>query len=239
MSNDLLELRATDDGSYTLYNPTLNESYHSKFGAATESDQVFLHNSGLFERLCKQQPTSVLEIGFGTGFNFVRSARHTLNQATRLHYTALELHPPDLSLVAELLRQNMPQSNELNEFTLSTLAQLSDSQSVVTAQYKSLVTLTLINADATARDYPEQEFDIIYLDAFSTGNNPALWHSDFLEKLHHATRTDGKLATYCVQRKFRDALSHAGWCWQKLPGPKGKREVLVATPEVKKSKTIF
>ena len=41
-----MQLFKTDDGSYTLINPDHLETYHSKFGALTESDQVYLRNSG-------------------------------------------------------------------------------------------------------------------------------------------------------------------------------------------------
>ena len=78
-----MQLLKTDDGSYTLIDQGLNESYHSKFGALTESDRVYLHNSGVYRRLVDRTPTAILEIGFGTGFNFVHTASHPSQAAVR------------------------------------------------------------------------------------------------------------------------------------------------------------
>ena len=59
--------------------------------------------------------------------------------------------------------------------------------------------------------------------------------SQFFEKLRSAAKPHARLATYCVNGRFRAALTDAGFEWQKLPGPKGKREVLVATLAGRKS----
>ena len=70
-----MQLLKTDDGSCTVVHSDHQETYHSKFGALTESDLVYLRNSGVHQRLAHQQPTAILEIGFGTGFNFVHTAQ--------------------------------------------------------------------------------------------------------------------------------------------------------------------
>ena len=74
-----------------------------------------------------------------------------------------------------------------------------------------------------------QTFHAVYLDAFSHRESPLLWQAPLLKKLRSALRPDGVLATYSVNRPFKDALSEAGFTWQKLPGPAGKREVIIAT----------
>jgi len=75
-----MQLLKTDDGSYTLLDPQQQETYHSRFGALTESDQVYLRNSGVLKRLQSQQPTSVLEIGFGTGTPLNMTVRYNTPQ---------------------------------------------------------------------------------------------------------------------------------------------------------------
>ena len=62
----------TDDGSFTLYNSTLKEHYHSTFGAIQESEHVFIR-SGLESIAKPGKLLSVLEIGFGTGLNALLS----------------------------------------------------------------------------------------------------------------------------------------------------------------------
>ena len=108
--------------------------------------------------------------------------------------------------------------------------QLAAPQTEISLAYDTKTKLQLHRADATTLEWPEKAFDAIYLDAFSKKNNPALWRTEFLQKLHFAARRDAVLATYCVNGEFRASLTKAGFDFQKLPGPKGKREVLVATP---------
>ncbi len=233
-----MQLLKTDDGSYTLLDPDQQETYHSKFGALTESDQVYLHNSGVYQRLQAQQPTSILEIGFGTGFNFVHTAQHALKWNCELHYTACEMLPVSREIALEVLKHNAPEANDLCEFTADAIGSIATAnrpanqppnQSVNLA-LNSRTHLHLHRVDARSHSWPAAAFDAIYLDAFSKKNNPSLWSADFLKKLRAASKPDTRLATYCVNGEFRTALTAAGFSFRKLPGPKGKREVLVATP---------
>lgn len=240
-----MQLHKTEDGSYTLIDPDLQESYHSTFGALTESDQVYLRNSGVYQRLRQQQPTSILEIGFGTGFNFVHTASHAIASNCKLSYTACELAPLDKSDVLRVLYQNSPNNKPLCDFAADLLDQIAPEKSIKTkldtrefdasASFDHQIDLHLIRTDATSHTWPVKAYDAIYLDAFSAKNNPELWSTHFLEKLHRASRPNGVLATYCVNGNFRKALTDSGFTWRKLKGPKGKREVLVATAEPCKS----
>ncbi len=230
MQKNNLQLLATKDGSYTLYDTERQETYHSKFGATAESETVFLHNAGVYKRLTNQQPTAVLEIGFGSGYNFVHTAQHAMTSKCALHYTGLEMRPPPTDLARSLLKSNAPQLVALCDFTCDVLSKALPNSESGDLPFDSLTTLNLVCADALDWALPEGYFDAIYLDAFSIKNNPDLWCKPFLEKLRIATKQGGILATYCVSRSFRDALTSAGYEWQKLPGPKGKREVLTASP---------
>ena len=53
-ANDNLKIVETADGSHTIFLPYLNESYHSNFGAITESECVFFKN-GLNHYIGKQK----------------------------------------------------------------------------------------------------------------------------------------------------------------------------------------
>ena len=58
-----LELVKTIDGSNSLKNLIINDSYHSKYGAINESKHIFINNG--LKRISKKK-IRVLEIGFGT-----------------------------------------------------------------------------------------------------------------------------------------------------------------------------
>ena len=227
MFPDDLKLLTTEDGSYTLYDSELDESYHSTFGARTESDQVYLRNAGVYYRLSLKKPTSVLEIGFGTGYNFVHTALKAIDTGCLLDYTAIEMYPLPSELALKLLNQNAA-NKALAAFTADALTEIISHATDTQTTFGEFIKLSLVYADATQWHPGPKRFDAIYLDAFSKKNNPLLWQSSFLATLKHSLSDDGTLATYCVNRSFREALSESGWHWQKLPGPKGKREVLIA-----------
>ncbi|MFN3189389.1 MAG: tRNA (5-methylaminomethyl-2-thiouridine)(34)-methyltransferase MnmD [Aureliella sp.] len=84
-----------DDGSRTLKNLRLNESYHSGCGAISESLCVYLANSGIASMLAPPQPPNVaparlVEYGFGTGTNFILTAALAEYFGSPLSYCGLE-----------------------------------------------------------------------------------------------------------------------------------------------------
>jgi tRNA U34 5-methylaminomethyl-2-thiouridine-forming methyltransferase MnmC len=98
----MLEIIQTADGSNTIYNSLVGENYHSRHGALQESQHVFV-NSGLIYFLGKNpvDTISILEVGFGTGLNFLLSADECTGRKIHLEYTGIEAYP----LSAEIIKQ--------------------------------------------------------------------------------------------------------------------------------------
>ena len=71
-----LKIIKTEDGSTSLFDDLLKESYHSKFGAINESMHVFI-NAGL-NTIKNLDIVNVLEIGYGTGLNALFGRRSLL-----------------------------------------------------------------------------------------------------------------------------------------------------------------
>ena len=80
----------TADGFDTLYSPVYGQTYPSKHGALIEARHVFLEGSDVAERLAQGLPTRVLEVGFGTGLNFLLTAHRAASVNVPLQYVALE-----------------------------------------------------------------------------------------------------------------------------------------------------
>lgn len=244
----------TRDGSTTLRHPTHQETYHSTFGALTESEAVFLQNSGVSDRLQGGVPTRVLEIGFGTGLNFLVTAAAASKAHCPLHYTSIENDPLPDAVFAELLATNFPDQKNLASSTVAAVRAFKASGSKTAGsiamidgqrpdtgiewaqpradgiQLTALISLSLIIDDALTADIEGDRFDALYLDAFSPQHNPELWTADFLRRMKAQLSTDATLVSYCVSRSFRDSLTDAGFSWRKVAGPPGKREVLIANP---------
>ena len=71
----MLQLVHTADGSKTIFNPEIGETYHSRHGALQEGMHVFL-NAGLRHFLADKNKSElgILEGGLGPGLNFLLSA---------------------------------------------------------------------------------------------------------------------------------------------------------------------
>jgi tRNA U34 5-methylaminomethyl-2-thiouridine-forming methyltransferase MnmC len=90
----------TADGSNTLYNETIGEHYHSKHGALQESKHVFI-DAGLKFASAGQAEISILEVGFGTGLNFILSFEYCEANNIYLNYSSIEAFP----LTTEVIEQ--------------------------------------------------------------------------------------------------------------------------------------
>ena len=242
-------IQVTDDGSRTVVCLSSEDAYHSGCGAVAETRHVYLHNSGVRERLQANRPTRILEVGLGTGMGLLLTLSDALQHDTPLDYVALE----NDWLRAELLQQLQPESWTA-ERSSGSLLEPSDSlveqwiqwrQSLgevvrpgrygwtVDDRRRVLVELTDAQTwrpDAASLMTQPASFHAVYFDPFAPASNPELWTESVLAVMHEALTSGGKLVTYCCSRAVRDALSRVGFQVDRTAGPVGgKREVLIAT----------
>ena len=90
----MLKIITTADGSHSLLNEELNETYHSVHGAIQESAHVFI-KSGLQYVLERNSPLpiSIFEVGFGTGLNALLTLQYLRGHPKAVNYTAVEHSP--------------------------------------------------------------------------------------------------------------------------------------------------
>ena len=220
----------TRDGSNTLFSDRYGQTYHSKFGAETESRHVFLNGSGVRDRLEAGQSTRVLEVGFGAGLNFFLTADLALQQSTPLTYFAFENELLPAQSIAALNYEDLTRHSTLVKRVITWLASLPTPTplGLHTCSLGDTLSLSLILGDAETSVFEETNFDAVYLDAFSPEANPELWTSSFFGRLGKALKPGGMLSTYSSRGSVRRNLIDAGFQVMKIPGPPGKRETIVA-----------
>jgi tRNA U34 5-methylaminomethyl-2-thiouridine-forming methyltransferase MnmC len=219
-----MELRRTADGSATLFNPDYGQTFHSVHGAITEARHVFLEGSGVGERLRKGYRTSVLEVGFGTGLNFLVTADLARAYRAPLRYVALERSLPNRDVLVGLNYGRHLKGSELWEQFLAYRDSLDLHPPDAKAGFSGL---ELKLGDATAAKLQSGKFETIYLDGFSADTNPELWSEPFLATLVRTLKTNGTLVSFSVKGDVRRSLSSMGLKVTRKPGPPGgKREML-------------
>lgn len=221
----MLQIITTRDGSHSLLNPELNETYHSVHGARQESMHVFIKNGLEFiaQRDAKQS-IKILEIGFGTGLNALLTAMDAIEKGISVEYTTLEAFPVNASIWQEL---NYPQTKREEEifYQLHHAAWDAWTEPVPGFMLKKInTTLQLASLD-------HAYFDLVYFDAFAPNKQPEMWELPMLQKTIEALRPGGVFVTYCAKGQLkRDLISlHANV--ETLQGPPGKREMIRATKD--------
>lgn len=220
-----LQLITTGDGSHSLINTDLNETYHSTHGAAQESQHVFIKN-GLDFFIEKNIPDeiNILEVGFGTGLNALLTARQIQDSKIKVHYTSLEAFPISIDIADQLSYSNhvvFPHSKQLF---------MSLHESGWNEPVSILANFTLEKRKITLQEsiFRPSEFDVVFFDAFAPNKQPEMWEVGILEKVVQAMKPKGVFVTYCAKGQLKRDLKSFGMIIETLSGPPGKREMVRA-----------
>ncbi len=218
-----VKIITTEDGSHSLFNEDMNETYHSVHGAIRESVHVFI-NSGLCYYLEKENPgdISILEVGFGTGLNALLTLEQSIGQPVNLHYTSIEGFPIPEELWSEL---NYSETIGSKDAFLSLHRLPWEMDHVISAHFtfkKHCVKLEEIELAHGA-------YDLIYFDAFAPAKQPELWTLPILEKIVKAMDRGAVFVTYCAKGQLKRDLKALGLSVETLPGPPGKLQMVRAT----------
>lgn len=211
------ELIITEDGSHTLFVPTIDECYHSTHGAVQESRHIFIEAA---LKQCLKPEISVLEIGFGTGLNAFLTLVEAERVGKRIEYTSLEKYPLAVDK-ALLLNYADGYSPELK--TGFELLQTSSWNRKVSIG--PFFTIEKLEADFTQFDFAGM-YDVVYFDAFSPEKQPEMWSEELFRRIYEHCNPGAILTTYCAKGVVRRAMQAAGFNVERLPGPPGKREIL-------------
>jgi tRNA U34 5-methylaminomethyl-2-thiouridine-forming methyltransferase MnmC len=96
--------------------------------------------------------------------------------------------------------------------------------------YQLTENFSLLKIKTSLEDYlPDKEnFDLVYFDAFGPDVQPGMWTKEVFDKMAFGLKKDGVLVTYSAKGTVKRNLSGAGFSVGKLPGPRGKREIIRA-----------
>jgi len=212
MSNKLV---ITNDGSHSIFNPEVNETYHSKHGAIVEAEYVFIKNGLLAEN---KKQFSILEVGFGTGLNALLTAQKAQQKKIAINYHGIELYPvPKESYIqlnfTELIGEEKSKLLNLHECNW-------EEEHVINKFFK------LTKNEIALENYTSKtKFDIIYFDAFSPEKQAELWTAEVFQNMYDLLKEDGFLVTYCAKGVVKRTMKAVGFEIVVLDGPPGKRQM--------------
>ena len=221
--NHKLKIVQTADGSNTIFNSEVGENYHSRHGALQESRHVFVE-SGLkhFLSTNKNDNVSILEVGFGTGLNFLLSADYCTSENIHLDYTGIEAYP----LTTEMLSQT-----GYNEYVSPELW-----DTFIHNYPEALLNPINLNNNCQLQiahrkllDFQSDKlYDVIYFDAFAAVHQPEMWDEAAITHTLKFLKPGGVFVTYAITGNLKRTIKSLGLKVEKAPGAPGKREMLRA-----------
>tara|TARA_Y100000994_G_scaffold109290_1_gene89825 strand:- start:279 stop:935 length:657 start_codon:yes stop_codon:yes gene_type:complete len=213
-----LELVNTYDGSNSLKNLIINDSYHSKYGAINESKHIFINNG--LKRISKKK-IRVLEIGFGTGLNALLTQLYCDKKKQNIIYHTIDNLP--------LKKDTYSSLNYCDQLKIDKdiFLKIHNSLWENEIELSNFFVLKKINCDFTKKLFNEK-YDLIYFDAFSPSKQPEMWVLDNFKKLYNCLNRNGVLITYSSKGDVKRTIKEVGFNVFSVEGPTGKREITLA-----------
>lgn len=221
MADDNIKIITTEDGSHSLYNAKLNETYHSFHGAIQESRHVFVKNGLDYLKDIKRN-INVFEVGFGTGLNALLAAEWAQMNEVYINYDTIEAFPVSKEQVAQLNYTSLIKGQNIHEW-FNTFHEIPwDEIHKIT----NFFTIQKINNSLKEYALPLDKYDIIFFDAFAPSKQPEMWEFEILSKMYDSMANDSAFVTYCAQGQLKRNLASLNLEVQTLPGPPGKKEMV-------------
>ncbi|MBS1525560.1 MAG: tRNA (5-methylaminomethyl-2-thiouridine)(34)-methyltransferase MnmD [Bacteroidetes bacterium] len=218
-----LKIVPTADGSNTIFNSQVGENYHSKHGALQESRHVFL-NSGLkyFIENNRAREVKVLEVGFGTGLNFLLSAEYCAEDGVKLHYTGIEAYPLSQDLVLQTGYDQFVPAPVWDSFIGHYANSLNATVNINQNCQMRIAHCQLLEFESN------DKYDLIYFDAFASARQPEMWDEKAIRHTVGFLKPGGVFVTYAITGNLKRTMKSLGLKVEKAAGAPGKREMLRA-----------
>ncbi len=204
-------IQLTNDGSSTISIPEKGITYHNTSGAIGESLHVFI-DAGLQYLIQSQslQQIHIFEMGFGTGLNALLTWQFAQQQELSINYTSVESNP---ILPQEISLLNYGQQLQMTD-AFTQLHQCGWEIPIILDK-----NFTLTKTKQSLLNYDDnQQYNIIYYDAFAPDDQPELWTNDVFEKLYNMLLPDGILVTYCSKGDVKRTMKAVGFKVERLKG---------------------
>lgn len=220
--SEKLKIITTGDGSHSLYNQELQETYHNSQGAFRESIHIYMIYGldSWLARNPRKYPIRVFEVGFGTGLNaWLTLVWAEQNQIPVLYHT-IEPFPIEKEIYSQL--NYIEHDHGIWHFHkyFEALHKAPWNEGGPVSEYFNFKKDQVKLQDAQL--YPS---DIVFFDAFAPAKQPELWEKETLKKVIDPMKPGSLLTTYCATGQLKRDLIELGLEVETLPGPPGKKEM--------------
>jgi tRNA U34 5-methylaminomethyl-2-thiouridine-forming methyltransferase MnmC len=226
LSSNTLEWREGD----MPYSTGFGDYYYSKSDGRMECDHVFIDGNDLKERFANSNTITIAELGFGTGLNFLETARQFKQHAAisaKLTFHSFEINPLDHETIQKALSIWPELSEELHQLLTIWPDQL-DTDNLLKLDENIILHLHIGDVNATL---PKQDFsaDAWFLDGFAPFRNESMWSLELMQYIANYTHIGGTFSSYTAAGWVRRNLIEAGFEVRKTKGYASKRDMICGT----------
>ena len=216
-----LKIIKTNDGSDTLYNKELDETYHSLHGSVTESKHVYI-KAGLDSVVTdkKNKTLNILEVGLGTGLNLLLTLKYARKNNIKVRYHAIEPFPLDNTILKKL-----DFNNKLEGFDKKVYEKIHHPKNLEPVELSKNILFTKSITRLEQISFESEKYDLVFFDAFAPSKQPDIWSKENFSLIKDAMKKSGVIVTYSSSGKLKNILKDLDFKIETLAGPKGKKEM--------------
>jgi len=195
-----MKLVITQDGSYTVYNESVGEHYHTITGAIEEAFEKHVNALGVEDGM------QILDFCFGLGYNSIAACKGH----KKLQIIALE---NDIEIIKVMKNIDIPDILKAEYEPFRDLAESMENRDKNNNRIKILLGDALQEIDKL----PDGKFDRVFFDPFSPNKQPEMWSEDIFQKIYSKMKNSSKLSTYSCAKWIRTNMKNSGFAV--LDGP--------------------
>jgi len=200
LSKNYMKLVETKDGSFTVFNESAGEHYHTISGAIEEAFEKHVNALGIEDGM------QILDFCFGLGYNSIAACKGHKN----LQIIALE---NDLQILKMIKNIEVP---ELLRKEFTPFRNIADNLDI-NDDNNNRIRILLGDALQQIDKLQDNIFDRVFFDPFSPKKQPEMWTEEIFQKVYSKMKQGAKLSTYSCAKLIRANMKNAGF--QVVDGP--------------------
>lgn len=215
----------------TLRSEIFNDIYFSIENGLEETKFVFLEKNNLAERFKNLKPFqkfTVLELGLGTGLNFLATwdlFEKTAPEGALLEFISCEQYPLDSNQIKTALSIFPELKNYLERWLENYPFNIPGHHFLPIIPGRIHVHCLFGEALEVLKNL-DARVDALFLDGFAPSKNPAMWRLELLQELAKLSDAETTFSSFTSARLVRENLKQAGFEVFKTKGYGRKREMI-------------
>ena len=198
------KLVTTNDGSHTLFSKKYNQHFHNTEDGGF-SEALHKHIIPAFSHSYNKKELNILDICFGLGYNTFATIFYILENKLDIK---INIYSPELDFDLIKSLQNFSYPKEFEKFK-NIINQLSLNQKYEDEKIK--IELFIGDAREYLKTFPEDFFDIVYQDAFSSDVNFELWTKEYFDDIYKLCKDDCVMSSYAIATPIRLSMNEASF----------------------------